>query len=362
MSKSVADQRGKFTLALYATLQLALLVVWCLQRTEANRISISSAVLSFANSILCFWLSYLEHSKSLQPSSILNIYFFFTLFFDGVQTRTLWLNGYSGLICGIFTTSFATKAVILILEAWEKTPYLAISGEDWSPEETSGIFNRSVFYWLNRILLLGYRKVISPEDLYPLDKQIDSSRLHAHFEKYWSRTDKDPDQYRILVALLRSHWRQLILPIIPRVFLIGFTFAQPLLLNRTLDLLQHKSLPGSLDIGHGLIGAYAIVYIGLAVSTGFYWHKQFKCLTMIRGSIVTAIYRKTLEVNDGKGSITLMSTDVERITTGMRYIHEIWANVVEVGMGIWLLERELGVASVAPVVVAGGGLSSCVNG
>lgn len=352
----MANQTGKVTLALYATLQLALLVGWCLERTEANKISISSAVLSLANSIVCCWLSYLEHIRSLQPSSILSIYFFFTLFFDGVQTRTLWLNGYSELICSIFTTSFATKAVILILEAWEKTPYLATNGEDWSPEETSGIFNRSVFYWLNKILLLGYRKIILPEDLYPLDKQIDSSRLHAHFEKYWAKTGTNLGQYRILLALLRSHWRQLMLPIIPRLLLIGFTFAQPLLLHRTLDLLQQKSLSDSLDTSHGLIGAYAIVYIGLAVCTGFYWHKQFKCLTMIRGSTITAIYRKTLEVNDGNGSTTLMSTDVERITTGIRYIHEIWANVVELGIGIWLLERELGVASVAPVAVAVGGL------
>jgi hypothetical protein len=77
------------------------------------------------------------------------------------------------LICGTFTTSFTLKTVILVLEAWEKTPYLASNLEAHSPEETSGIFNRSVFYWLNKILVLGYKKVMSVKDLYPLDEHTE---------------------------------------------------------------------------------------------------------------------------------------------------------------------------------------------
>lgn len=103
------------------------------------------------------------------------------------------------------------------------------------------------------------------------------------------------------------------------------------------------------------------MYLGLTISTGFYWHKQLRCLTIIRGSIVTAIYQKTLEVSDGAASITLMSTDVERITTGMRYVHELWSNIIEIGIGTYLLERELGVACVAPVIVAAGKLAKCLQ-
>lgn len=339
-------------------MQLALLVVWCAQRTETTKLSIPSAVISLINAIICCWLSYAEHNKSLRPSSILSIYFFFTLFFDGVQTRTLWLQGYSNSICGIFVTSLALKAVILVLEAWEKTPYLASRLEARSPEETSGIFNRSVFYWLNNILLSGYQRVVTLKDLYPLDEQTEAAVLHVNIKKSWASVGDGWGQHRMLLAIFRSHWPQLVLPIIPRVCLIGFTFCQPLLLDRTLDFLAQRDQSDTPDIGNGLIGAYAIVYLGLAVSTGLYWHKQLRCLTMIRGSLVTAIYQKTLEVTNGAASITLMSTDVERITTGMRYVHEIWSNIVEVCIGTWLLERELGVPCVAPVIVAAGKLSN----
>jgi ATP-binding cassette, subfamily C (CFTR/MRP), member 1 len=77
---------------------------------------------------------------------------------------------------------------------------------------------------------------------------------------------------------------------------------------------------------------------------------------MVRGSLVTIIYRKTTEISitalDNSAAVTLMSTDVERIVNGLRMIHEFWANLIQVGIASWLLQRELGVAFVAPIVVA----------
>jgi hypothetical protein len=71
---------------------------------------------------------------------------------------------------------------------------------------------------------------------------------------------------------------------------------------------------------------------------------------------VNKVYRKTTEISisalDNSVAITLMSTDVERIVLSMQVIHEIWANILQLGIGIFLLERQLGVACVAPLVVS----------
>jgi ATP-binding cassette, subfamily C (CFTR/MRP), member 1 len=68
------------------------------------------------------------------------------------------------------------------------------------------------------------------------------------------------------------------------------------------------------------------------------------------------LYSKATEVNlvdvDTASSITLMSADIERIVTGMQTSHEIWANMIEVALAIYLLERQLGVACVIPIGVA----------
>jgi ATP-binding cassette subfamily C (CFTR/MRP) protein 1 len=50
-----------------------------------------------------------------------------------------------------------------------------------------------------------------------------------------------------------------------------------------------------------------------------------------------------------KAAVTLMSTDIERISIGLQLIHEIWASVVEVTLAIWLLERQVSYAVVGPV-------------
>lgn len=60
--------------------------------------------------------------------------------------------------------------------------------------------------------------------------------------------------------------RDLCLPIFWRLCLIGFTFSQPFLVTRAIELASTPSSSKSNNSGYGLIGAYALVYIGIAVS------------------------------------------------------------------------------------------------
>ena len=50
----------------------------------------------------------------------------------------------------------------------------------------------------------------------------------------------------------------------------------------------------------------------------------------------------------GSATLTLTSTDVDRICASFETIHEIWANPIEVGIAIWLLERQLGLGCIGP--------------
>lgn len=66
---------------------------------------------------------------------------------------------------------------------------------------------------------------------------------------------------------------------------------------------------------------------------------------------------KSVNANDS-AALTLMGTDVERIVeTWHLMIIETWANVIQLGIAIWLLERQLGTVCIAPVLVAFGNLS-----
>lgn len=66
---------------------------------------------------------------------------------------------------------------------------------------------------------------------------------------------------------------------------------------------------------------------------------------MIRGVIAARVFNKVNERSitnvDDSSALTLMSSDVERIMTGLNVIHETWANIIEAAIGIILLEQQI---------------------
>ncbi len=99
-----------------------------------------------------------------------------------------------------------------------------------------------------------------------------------------------------------------------------------------------------------------LAHVGDKISTGQYQHKTYRVVTMLRGSFVSSIYTKTLELSisdvSSAAALTLMSTDIERISAGCVHLHEVWANSVEVGIAVWLLYLQLGAACAIPFAVA----------
>jgi ATP-binding cassette, subfamily C (CFTR/MRP), member 1 len=82
---------------------------------------------------------------------------------------------------------------------------------------------------------------------------------------------------------------------------------------------------------------------------------------MIRGAIVSKIYTKVNEISitdfDDSAALTLMSTDVERVTNGLNMVHEVWANIIEVAIGLYLLQLQIGLPALTALAVALGSLS-----
>ncbi|EFR04178.1 canalicular multispecific organic anion transporter 1 [Nannizzia gypsea CBS 118893] len=342
----------------YGMLQVALLASWSIHDTLRSWSSISAAALSLVTFAILLLLSYFEHGRNIKPSSTLLIYLFFSMIFDVTRTRTLFLIKPYSVLSVLSITSTAMKAFILGLESWEKAKYIQRPVcVPYGPEDTSSILNRGIFFWLNLLLLNGARSTLLPKDLYCLAQGMDADSLSSPFLTIWEKFNEKNQRYAIMRALTITLKWPIIMVILPRSILIGLTVCQPILLNKLLDYLAEPSSSKDKDIGYGLIGAYAFVYLGIAVSTGFYWYYHYRVLTMIRGCLVSAIGGKTLQLNthsveDPKAAVTLMSTDVERIIFGLRSFHEFWANAIQAGFLAFLLERQLGIAFVVPLVIA----------
>lgn len=78
---------------------------------------------------------------------------------------------------------------------------------------------------------------------------------------------------------------------------------------------------------------------------------------MVRGSLVNAIYSQTLNLSitglDESAAVTLMSADVELICKAIEPIHVIWSSPLEIVLAIWLLQNEIGLALLGPLVITG---------
>jgi ATP-binding cassette subfamily C (CFTR/MRP) protein 1 len=255
-------------------------------------------------------LSHKEHVRSIRPSAIINVYLLFTLPFDIARARTLWLSGATRSIAAVFTSTLGVKIMILITEAIEKRGILSDRYQNSSPEVTSGIYSRSFFWWLNKLMTTGYRRVIQNEDLYPIDDEMKSAFLQDQGQQVWKRAPQGQSR-ALLWSTLKATRASLAYCIFPRLCLIGFRYAQPFLLSRTVDFASSPDEPDS--IGWGLAGAFGLVFVGMAVSNGSYEHMTYRFVTMVRGTLVSMIYAKAVDLSitalDESAAVTLMASD-----------------------------------------------------
>ncbi|PYH88676.1 putative ABC multidrug transporter [Aspergillus ellipticus CBS 707.79] len=337
---------------------LVLTVLWSLPsawRTEAS--VAANAVMTAGIFLLCLF-SYAEHHLSVRPSFLINVYLGTTLLFAIAKARTLWLRqpeGINRVIAIITSLNVGITFLLLLCEATEKRRILRKEYKGYPPEALAGIYNRSFFCWLNPLFYLGFcNPVLKVDDLFALDKQLDSKRLHHILEDLWSKEAKTPNA--LLSTCFKAFKWQILAGVPPRIMLAALNICQPLLLERSLSFSESAVNKNTDNVGYGLIGAYILVYVGLAVTMGQYQHMTYRSITMVRGGVVSMIYEKACTLStkgaDPASSVTLMSADIERIVQGWQTMHDIWGNALEISLAIYLLERQLGVSCAVPVAVA----------
>ncbi|KAH7040858.1 P-loop containing nucleoside triphosphate hydrolase protein [Microdochium trichocladiopsis] len=344
-------------IVLYAVFELALLVLAGLYPFPASAAAIAASVLRLSAALCMILLSTLDHARSVRPSVVLSAYVFTTVVLDIAQARTLWLASITSserAYASVFSTTLAVKVAVLFLEAQQKSRWAKEDMRDCSPEETSGMYSLGVFFWLNKLFLLGYGKILQIPDLYSLDRKLAADHAQEMLRPHLKIEEMRGQKYGLIRVLCRSLGTYLLLPIPFRLAMTAFTFCQPLFIEALLSHLSSPEDGNSKQQGYGLIGASGLVYFGISISTAFYWYFQFRMLAALRSCLVSSIYKHATAVRittgDDGAALTLMSADIERITMGLRMLHELWACLIETGLASWLLYTKLGAAFVVPLV------------
>lgn len=334
-----------------AAFYFALAGVWATPDSASTKASVAASAVTGIGLLFLGCTSFLEHTRSVRPSLLHQFYLFITIILDIACVRTLWLrqdySPVSSRIAILYTLAFAVKIVLFGLESLPKAQTPTSPHYDASPEARADMVNRALFWWINPTFIKGYSSTLDVPDLPILDNSLSAKNSHTVLSNQWDANKAKGKASLLGTAITTLKW-PLLSAAPARLALIGFTFAQPLLLKRALAVSSNEPSQYNSNVGYALIGAYFLVYTGMAITLSQHQHRTYRAITMLRGGLVSMIYRKATSLSltdaDPANSVTLMSADVERIVQGWSTITDMWANPLEIGLAIFLLQQELGVA------------------
>jgi len=152
-----------------------------------TKATVATAAIVASGFTLLSYVSVLEHERSVRPSTYLNLFLGLSTLLDIARVRTLFGLPSNDVVAYLYLASFCVKVLILSLEAIEKRSLLKQEWQGKAPEEVSGIYNRSLFLWLNKLISRGYRSVLTMDKLLPIDEELLSASRTTAVEERWVR-------------------------------------------------------------------------------------------------------------------------------------------------------------------------------
>ncbi|XWW92914.1 hypothetical protein V2A60_000841 [Cordyceps javanica] len=340
-----------------AAVQLAIVVFWFKSPLD-SKVAEAAAILYFLGSIGVIIITYASHAYFLQPVIFLASYLSVTLLLDLVTIYTYHhrtgLNTIARLTCFLP----ALKFILLALEEVSKRSLIVAENRDKLGREiTAGFWNRATFFWVNPLLLFGFRYVIHNGDLSDVGEQFDSKHLYEKLKVSWEKQNQT-SKYALLRALIFAMPWPFLFVFLPRLFLVGFIFAQPFLLQ---DVVSYSSgetaQPDHISKEQeatSLVLAAALIFSGKAIARTWFSHIKNQIMVCIRGALATAVYDKSLRLggaeSEESATVTLITTDIPAIEALISLLYDVVAMILEVAFGTAVLTLFVGPVSALAII------------
>lgn len=273
--RAVPIVRSGWLLPIKLALALALVAVrlanvtlwWEESSTAGSKIGQATAILSFFSTVCLGFIIYASHVFFLQSVAFLGLFLTVTLPLDIVTTVSHYHRDGLGKIARLHTAVPGLKLGMLLLEEVSKRSLIRADNlrASLGSEGVAGFWNKCLFVWLNPLLLFGFQNQITPDKLADVGPQLVSERLFQGFQKHWASITNKHAKYALVKACLWAMPWPFLYVILPRLLVIGFTFAQPFLLQDVVNEVSAET-PDP-DVRRSLIVATALIYCGIAVTS-----------------------------------------------------------------------------------------------
>ncbi|KAM3435751.1 hypothetical protein NHJ13734_005395 [Beauveria thailandica] len=232
---------------------------------------------TLVTSLFFLYLSYLKHTRSVRPSTLLTLYLGLSTLLDLARVRTLFYLQSANHLAAVFLAGFCVKVVMFALELYEKRRLLRPKWQHSAPEATSSTYSRALFIWLNSLMVKGFRSSLTVDTLTPIDGDLLKASEPSSLLDRWNGAYAvyELKVYRA-ITLFRGSLVSVIFNKTLRVSSHAASDAETMtLMSADIDRIGesmedvHELYAGPLELGLALWLLYRFLGIAMSASTAF---------------------------------------------------------------------------------------------
>ncbi|KAL1204852.1 ABC transporter C family member 3 [Cardamine amara subsp. amara] len=234
------------------------------------------------------------------------------------------------------------------------------SGSDEAtPYSRAGILSLLTFSWMSPLIDLGNKKTIDLEDIPQLHASDSVIGLAPMFRSMLESSDGSERSgvttFKLMKALyFLAQWEILVTAFLAFLYSVA-SYVGPALIDTFVQYLYGRRQYN--NEGYVLVITFFVAKLAECLSQRHWFFRTQKAGIRMRSALVAMIYEKSLTLScqskQGRTSgeiINFMTVDAERIATFSWYLHDPWMVLLQVGLALGILYRNLGLASIAALV------------
>ncbi|KAJ3173332.1 hypothetical protein HDU87_007706 [Geranomyces variabilis] len=300
----------------------------------------------------------IEHSRSFRAATFLLTYWPIAAAVAAIRTRSAAtqaapadsaLTALAGVEVGLFGAQLVLECLTNAVDERNQKARPCPTGANVN------VFSRISFFFMQPVMSKGKKTTLTVDDLWaPTPKQF-THVLLERFDKAWY-SQPDGQKHRLLRTFIKAFYPLWLVAAFERLVFIICSFLQPILFIHLLDVIASSETP----VWVGCMLALLITICSLMASLmGVQqWTNAFLAGYQFRAAVNAAVYRKSFRLSSTSRQLTSggkitnhMGMDTGRIMNFMQTSHAFWSTPLSIVIAILLLWQQLGVASLAGMVV-----------
>ncbi|KAI9164467.1 hypothetical protein H9P43_008318 [Blastocladiella emersonii ATCC 22665] len=280
---------------------LALLVAHTARVAAFTDVSLFALVATVSLAV-AWTLHLIEHARNRAPSGVLCLFYAAQVLTLAWRMRAVFEEGrgVDEVERGLYPALLAGYLVLVLLECASVRPADPTTTEydpNASPQWLAHIFSRMTFTWVWPMIRLGASKYLTMDDLYTLAPHHTAIGNYDRFMANFTAARRRNSRHPLFRALARTYGMSLVLVIVGLLVVQVFNFCVPLLVEQLIAYVGRYNA-GLADKSTGVFIAFGFLFLSIASSV-LYNATFFLCFVsemVVRASLMTAVYRKSLRI------------------------------------------------------------------